>query len=103
VSLAWSPATDDHTPADALTYDLEVRRVGAPAASAERLPEPGNLSAATSWSLEGIEPGLYTWKVTAVDSAFHGGPAAQGTFSVGVLFADGFESGDTSAWSLTVP
>ena len=68
--LEWSPATDDHTPAQALTYDLEVRRAGAPAADAERLPEPGNVSAVTSWSLDGLETGLYTWRVTAVDSAF---------------------------------
>lgn len=53
--------------------------------------------------LEGLEPGNYTWKVCAVDSAFSGGPEAQGTFTAGALFADGFESGDTSAWTVTVP
>jgi hypothetical protein len=50
-----------------------------------------------------LEPGEYMWSVAAVDSAFNGGPKAQGSFRVGMLFADGFESGDTSAWTATVP
>ncbi len=102
VTLSWDPAADDHTPAVALTYDLDLRRTGAPATSPERLPQPGNVSTATSWGLDGLEPGEYTWRVWAVDNAFAGGPEAQGTFTVGVLFADGFESGDTRAWTVTV-
>ena len=43
VALAWAAASDDSTPAGALTYDLALRRVGGPAAPAGRLPEPGNL------------------------------------------------------------
>ncbi|HEX4953447.1 MAG TPA: VCBS repeat-containing protein [Thermoanaerobaculia bacterium] len=103
--LAWSPAADDGTPTAALTYELEVRRVGGPAKSAPPLPQPGNLSAVSSWALQGLAPGTYAWSVCAVDSAFTSGPQAQGTFTVGsgaAIFADGFESGDTSAWGLTV-
>ncbi len=32
-----------------------------------------------------------------------GGVAARATVGGGLLFSDGFESGDTSAWSVTVP
>ncbi len=103
VTLSWLPPTDDHTPAAALTYDLRLRSAGSPAATAERLPEPGDRSATTAWTLSGLAPGSYTWSVCAVDSSFTGGAPAQGIFSVGLLFADGFASGDTSAWSQTVP
>ncbi len=99
VTLSWQAPTDDHTLAAALTYDLRVRPAGSPAATAERLPEPGDRSSTTAWTLSGLAPGSYSWSVRAVDTAFAGGALAQGTFSVGLVFADGFESGDTSAWS----
>ena len=104
-TLSWSPAADDHTPAAALTYDLELSRDGVPLAAGARLPEAGNISAATHWNLAGLAPGLYQWSVAAVDAAFAGGAAAQGSFTVpgDGLFADGFESGDTGAWSLALP
>ncbi len=85
VALAWSPATDDSTPASALTYDLDLRRDGIPVAAPRRLPEPGNVSAATGWVLSGLPDGVYTWTVRAVDSAYNGGPAAEGVFGVGVV------------------
>ena len=58
--------------------------------------------------LTGLPDGSYTWTLQAVDSAYNSGPAAEGTFSVGggtpvMIFTDGFESGDTSAWSQTTP
>jgi PKD repeat protein len=83
VALSWDPAGDDHTPAAALTYDLEVYRSGVPVATPGRLPEPGNVSAVTAWSLSGLPDGTYTWKLRAVDSAYNGGPAAEGGFSIG--------------------
>jgi hypothetical protein len=86
VDLTWNPAADDATAAAAITYQLEVRtQAGAAEALAgpHRLPEPGNVSAVTSWSLQGLAPGAYTWLVQAVDSAFNGGPAAESTFTIG--------------------
>ena len=105
VALSWSPADDDSTPPESITYDLDLRLVGGSAMSAERPPEPGDVSAVTSWALTGLAPGSYVWSVRAVDSAFNGGSAAEGTFTVAgdSLFGDGFESGDTSAWTASVP
>lgn len=91
--------------AAALTYDLEVRRLGAPAVAARLLPQPGNLSRADSWRLE-LPPGTYSYSLCAVDSALHPGPKATGTFTVGAspnIFADGFETGGSGRWSTTVP
>lgn len=103
VTLQWNSASDDHTTVAALTYDLELRRNGVPFGTARRLPEPGNVSTATSWDLAGLPPGSYTWSVRAVDAAFRGGTRAQGSFVIGAdIFRDGFESGGASAWSVVV-
>jgi len=107
VALWWSPASDDFTPAPALTYDLRLYRSGLPTAPARRVPEPGSLSAASAWTLSGLADGAYFWTLAAVDSAFNSGPAASGSFYIGVpptpLFADGFESGNPSGWSSIRP
>jgi photosystem II stability/assembly factor-like uncharacterized protein len=103
VLLWWNPAVDDLTPTESLTYDLRLYRDGAPASVPEMLPEPGNLSAITEWTLTGLPDGVYSWTLRAVDSAYNGGPTAAADFTVGVpassvIFIDGFESGDLSAW-----
>ena len=83
VQLAWVPASDDHTPAAALTYDLLVQKSGSSTPTYQRLPEPGNVSAVTDWTLRGLVPGTYAWSVRAVDSSFRGGVAARGAFTIG--------------------
>lgn len=107
VELAWSPATDDLTPAQALTYELKLYRGGMAVSTAERNPEPGTLSAAGEWTLADLPDGGYRWTLTAVDSAYNSGPAAEATFWIGeppvLVFADGFESGGTTNWSAVVP
>ena len=106
VRLTWNPAIDDHTGTAALTYDLEVRRQGTSATDAMRLPEPGNLSQAASWTLKNLAPGTYQYSLCAIDSAYTAGNKIQGTFTVAgaaEIFANGFESGTTAGWSLTVP
>ncbi len=98
----WNPAIDDLTPEDALTYDLRLYRDGSSISTAGTLPEPGSLSAVAEWRLAGLPDGLYTWTLRAVDSAYNGGEAAEGSFVVGVpisIFADGYESGDLTQWS----
>lgn len=99
VTFLWMPSDDDHTPEGALTYELELIPEGsgarsfrsAPAGldpSSESVrPEPGNVSANTSWTLKNLEPGTYFWTVRAVDSAFNGSPAATGTFTLGAADA----------------
>jgi hypothetical protein len=103
IELRWNPAGDDHTTAAALTYDLEIRPLGAPASAAERLPQPGNLSHSAGWFLN-LPPGAYSYSLCAVDSAFAAGAKAEGTFMVVVpgIFSDGFETGNTSRWWSTV-
>lgn len=107
VALAWNPASDDLTPAWSLTYELKLFRDGIPVPTARRRPEPGNVSAAGEWALGALPDGAYHWTLEAIDSAYNSGPAAQAAFVVGAppvpLFADGFESGNASAWSAVVP
>jgi hypothetical protein len=93
-TVTWAPAADDHTPVASLGYDVLLERVGTPAASGHRLPEPARIAGATQWRFAGLEPGLYAVSVHAVDAAWVGGGAARATFTVGdpgAVFADGFE------------
>ena len=83
VNLTWHPSTDDSTPVTAITYDLELRASGHSPSSAVRLPEPGNISAVTTWQLRDLPLGTYTWLVRGVDSAFNGSVSAEGSFTVG--------------------
>lgn len=83
VLLSWNAAFDDRTPTPALTYDLEVRSIGAVRAPNLRLPEPGNLGATTSWALQGLLPGTYAWSVCAIDNSLASGPRSEGTFTIG--------------------
>ena len=106
LTLAWSAAADDHTASSALTYDLEIHPVGGGVGSARRLPEPGGVSTATTWTLAGLPPGSYSWSVRAVDSAYNGGARAAGVVTIAggsAIFADDFESGATVAWSPATP
>jgi hypothetical protein len=94
VTLSWEAASDDHTPASALTYDLEVHPVGMTLAAAQRLPEPGNVGHMTTWRLDGLTHGDYAWSVRAVDSAFVAGPRAEGRFTIGGAPDGGPAEGD---------
>jgi hypothetical protein len=82
INLGWTPSSDDSTPRDALTYDVQVRRAGQPFERVRRDPAPGALGAVEDWMVTGLEPGAYEWSVRAVDSAFNAGPWARGTFQV---------------------
>lgn len=97
VTMGWSAAGDDHTPPAQLTYDLELWRDGVPLTLPERLPQPGSIATATSWSIAQLPDGAYTWTVRAVDSAFAGSASASGSFTLpwgsDIVFADGFEAG----------
>lgn len=83
VEFSWNAASDDQTPAAALTYDLDLFRTGGSLGVPHRLPEPGNVSSVLDWSLNGLPNGNYRWTLRAVDSAYNGGPVAQGTFRIG--------------------
>ena len=107
-TLKWSPATDDRTPQGALTYDLEVVKVGAlpmvrgtVAAGAPSLPQPGSVRVNTAWTLRGLAPGTYHWSVRAVDNAFNGGPRGEGTFVIGATA--GIGPGPSRGLELSAP
>ncbi len=95
VLLSWIPAIDDHTPSAAITYDIRIVRNGThvPINSPQgptntilaRLPEPGNISAVTEWSLTGLQDGYYEWTLRAVDAAYVGSFIAVGEFSIGIV------------------
>jgi photosystem II stability/assembly factor-like uncharacterized protein len=106
VLLHWSPASDDHTPSQALTYELRLYLGGVPVTIPRRAPEPGGLSAASEWALSGLPEGSYSWTLEAVDSAYNNGPAADGNFVVGTpntIFNSGFEAGNATSWSGVSP
>ncbi len=88
VTLSWGAASDDDTPGPSLTYELAVHPVGGVEAATgvvsapKLLPEHGNVSRNTSWTVHGLGAGDYEWSVRALDNAFEGGPAATGTFTI---------------------
>jgi hypothetical protein len=90
VVLSWLPATDDHTPGEALTYDLKLFHDNVPVFLPERAPEPGNVSAVTEWLFTGLQPGaLYSWTLSTVDAAYMGSPVASGEFTMGSVSVTG--------------
>lgn len=90
VILSWLPGIDDHTPSDALTYDLRLFQNNVPVSLPERTPEPGNVSAVTQWLFTGLQTGaLYSWTLSTVDAAYIGGPVASGEFTMGNVSVTG--------------
>ena len=83
--LSWLARSDDHTPAAALTYDLELFRDNVPVTIPKRNPEPGNVSAVNEWLLTGLQTGNYKWTLATVDAAYIGSPIAQGEFTMGYV------------------
>lgn len=82
LALDWAPASDDSTPQDALTYDVELHRAGQEFGPDKRDPGPGTLGAVDDWEVTGLLPGRYVWSVRAVDSAYNAGSRAMGSFTV---------------------
>jgi hypothetical protein len=102
LTLSWLPSTDDRTPSGALTYDLDVVRVGTSIPVEKGLPEPGNVSRNTVWRLQGLDAGVYSWTVTSRDNAFNTSPAAHGYFAVGVAGVTDL-GGSAAGFSLSDP
>jgi hypothetical protein len=81
IRLNWAAASDDVTPKAALTYELELRRVGQTFGRAMREPAPGTLGATDKWTVA-LPPGRYKWSVRAVDAAYNSGPRTTATLTV---------------------
>lgn len=97
LKLTWLPSGDDHTSAVTITYDFELYKDNLPLVMPERLPQPGNVSAVNTWSIEGLEPGNYTWAIRSVDAAFAGSASVTGEFNISTV---GQPEAPTSLYSL---
>jgi hypothetical protein len=109
VLLSWLPSIDDHTPSQAITYDLVIVRNGTHVpigvdngmnSILTRLPEPGNISAVTEWALNDLQNGVYEWRLRAVDAAYAGSDIASGVFSIGVTSIDDSDNSIPVEYSL---
>jgi hypothetical protein len=90
ITFSWTTASDDHTPASGLSYNL---RVGTSAGGDQTMPamaalngyrrvaQLGNAQTRTSWTLA-LPPGPYYWSVQAIDGAFQGSPFSASTVAV---------------------
>lgn len=92
VRFGWNPATDDHTPANLLTYNLRIGTApgGTDAVSPmadlatgwRKLAAPGNCGHGTNVPYH-LPPGTYYWSLQAIDGGFQGGAwASEGSFVV---------------------
>lgn len=83
VVLNWDAATDNNTPADALTYNIRVglrpneiqtqSPLSDPSSGFRRVVSQGNVFSGTSWTLRNLEWGkTYYISVQAVDNTFAG-------------------------------
>ncbi len=96
VLLSWQQGIDDHTPVDALTYDLKLFHDNVPVSLPERIPEPGNVSAVNEWLFTGLQNGaLYSWTLNTVDAAYIGSSVASGSFTMGSVSVS--ETGEFSS------
>ncbi len=92
VSLSWPPVTDPES--GVLTY--YVYRDGSLLAEL--------FSTTTGFTDGGFGPdSVHTYEVRAMNGAYLESEPGTVVVSTTYLFRDGFESGDTSAWSATVP
>jgi predicted nucleotidyltransferase len=94
VTLGWSSAMDDRTPATGLTYNLRVSttprgvNILSPMANAStgwrKVVQFGGTQHGNTAMLGPLGNGLYYWSVQAIDSAFAGSPfAPRSSFTVG--------------------
>jgi outer membrane protein assembly factor BamB len=96
-SFQWSAA------AGAASYRLEVD--DDPGFASPAIDEPG-IAGISFTPASDLEPETtYNWRVSSENLCGVGAPSAVYSFETESVmpFADGFESGDTSAWSATIP
>ncbi|MGH7496896.1 MAG: FG-GAP-like repeat-containing protein [bacterium] len=82
VILSWGQASDDHTPAQGLTYNVRIGTAPAgnqimsamadPGNGLRKIPQFGNVNHNRSWVIRDLPPGQYYWSVQAVDHSFTG-------------------------------
>ena len=96
VAFTWNAATDDHTPANSLTYNLYLKNtttgkwlynpmamMGGTNDGWRSVSMMGNVFTNKRWDLYNLPAGNYEWSVQAIDANFMGGTfAAVKTFNV---------------------
>jgi hypothetical protein len=75
--LSWSESTDDFTPSSSLTYNLSIRNASSDQyllhpfsdniSGKRRVMEQGNVWLNNTWNIKGLEDGMYSAKVQAID------------------------------------
>lgn len=85
VLLSWDAGSDDHTPGNALTYQLELFRDNLPVVLPAGLPQPGNIGTVNEWMIGALEAGNYTWIIKCHDASYSASDYAEGTFSIAVV------------------
>lgn len=105
VLFSWMPASDDHTPAAALTYNVQVGTAPGVGdilspdslpSGLRMIPTRGNAGSRENLELKMLHPGTYYWSVQAMDAAFHGGP-----FSTNQSFTISQPMSALEAWRYT--
>lgn len=92
VTFSWSAGSDDTTPAEALKYNLYVKKNGSDLASfvlpadsiTGRLKVNETLApiVSTSYKISGLDAGNYAFGVQAIDNSKVGSTFAKGTFTI---------------------
>lgn len=100
VLLSWDPGVDDHTPTDALTYELKLFYDNIPVLVPRHTPEPGNIGAINQWLFTGLQNGTYSWTLSVVDAAYIGSPAATGEFSIFPVSSENSNPSQKSGYNL---
>jgi gliding motility-associated-like protein len=93
VVLSWNKASDAETPADGLTYNIYVgsqakqSNIVAPLASTalgtRLVDRAGNMGHANTYTLKGLDEGLYYWGVQCIDNSWDAsGFSTEASFTV---------------------
>jgi hypothetical protein len=93
VTLTWTPGSDGDFALERQTIERDGARIAAP------------LPATVSYQDRQLEMGTYTYRVGSLNQGYldAGSCATVQATVISLIFADGFESGDTSAWSAPFP
>lgn len=83
LQFSWVAASDDHTPASGLTYNLRIGTTptgnqiltsNSGTNGVRKIAEKGNTEHNLMWNLKMLPNGIYYWSVQAIDASFIGSP-----------------------------
>ena len=99
VTFSWSKSTDNETPQNGLRYNLVIGTspgavntlspMSDRATGYRRIISLGNTNHNNSWTIKGLELGIYYWSVQAIDNAFAGSNfTTEKSFAISDLFTE---------------